>query len=141
MGIKHLPSYKDSWSSRYDIPDHFIASVISRNRFSWLLGNVYLNNNLVQPKQGENAYDKLYKLRPLLDSLSETYAKSYKPSQCQAIDESIIRFKGRISFRQHMPIKPIKRGCGSEQMNLVLSPSLYINESGFVSQHIQVMNY
>ncbi|KAJ8983606.1 hypothetical protein NQ317_004244 [Molorchus minor] len=96
MGIKHLPSYKDYWSSREELRDHFIASSMSRNRFSWLLGNFHLNDNSVQPQKGESMYDKLYKLRPMLDKLSETYANSYKPSRCQAIDESIIRFKGRM---------------------------------------------
>uniref|UniRef100_A0A6P7GPF1 PiggyBac transposable element-derived protein 3-like n=1 Tax=Diabrotica virgifera virgifera TaxID=50390 RepID=A0A6P7GPF1_DIAVI len=33
MGIKHLPSYKDYWSSRTDLRDGFIASYMSRNRF------------------------------------------------------------------------------------------------------------
>ncbi|XP_050298588.1 piggyBac transposable element-derived protein 4-like [Anthonomus grandis grandis] len=32
------------------------------------------------------------------------------PSEYQAIDGSMIRFKGRSSIRQHMPMKPIKRG-------------------------------
>ncbi|KAJ8978049.1 hypothetical protein NQ317_017594, partial [Molorchus minor] len=125
MGIKHLCSYKDYWSSREELRDHFIASSMSRNRFSWLLGNIHLNDNSVQPQKGESMYDKLYKLRPMLDKLSETYANSYKPSRCQAIDESMIRFKGIISFRQYMQIKPIKRGY---------KMWVRANQSGFVSQ-------
>lgn len=125
MGIKHLPSYKDYWSSREELRDNFIASSMSRNRFSWLLGNLHLNDNSVQPKKGEPTFDKLYKLRPMLDKLSETYAKSYKPSRYQAIDESMIRFKGRSSLRQYMPMKPIKRGY---------KMWVRANQSGFVSQ-------
>lgn len=46
----------------------------------------------------------------MLDKLSENFIKFYNPSERQTIDESMIRFKGRISFQQYMPLKPIKRG-------------------------------
>nr|CAI5825983.1 unnamed protein product [Callosobruchus analis] len=89
MGVKRLPSYKDYWSVQ----------------------NIHLNDNTLEPKKVDLKYDKLYKVRPMPDSLSETDVTFYKPSRCQAIDESMIRFKGRISFRQYsMPMKPIKRG-------------------------------
>ncbi|VEN49496.1 unnamed protein product, partial [Callosobruchus maculatus] len=74
MGVKRLPSYKDYWSVQYEIRDHFIASCMSRNRFGWLLGNIHLNDNTLEPKKVDPKYDKLYKLRPMLDTLSETYA-------------------------------------------------------------------
>jgi hypothetical protein len=62
------------------------------------------------PKRGEEGYDKLYKIRLLLDTLRKTYLKSYRPTKMQAIDESMIRFKGRSSIKQYMTLKLIKRG-------------------------------
>jgi len=62
------------------------------------------------PRKDEPNYDKLYKRRPLLESLSETYLKYYKPSEKQVIDESMVKFKGRNTLKQYNPIKPIKRG-------------------------------
>jgi hypothetical protein len=56
-------------------------------------------------KKGEEGYDKLYKIRPLLEMLSKTYLKSYRPTKMRAIDESMIRFKGRSSIKQYMPLK------------------------------------
>ena len=47
---------------------------------------------------GEEGFDKLYKIRPLLEMLSKTYLKSYRPTKMQAIDESMIRLKGRSSI-------------------------------------------
>jgi hypothetical protein len=61
------------------------------------------------PKKGEE-HDKLYKIRPLLEMLSKTYLKSNRPTKIQAIDEAMIRFKGRLKIKQHMPLNPIKRG-------------------------------
>lgn len=110
MGIKRLPSYRDYWSSRLELRDNFVSSIMSRDRFDWLLANVHLNDNQLQPAKGSPLYDKLYKVRPLLDNLSETFLHSCLPSKNQAIDESMIRFKGRSSLRQYMPLKPIKRG-------------------------------
>jgi len=80
-----------------------------RNRFSLLLDYIHLNVKREMPKKGEG-YDKLYKIRSLLEMLSITYLKSYRPTKMQAIDKSMIRFKGRPSIKQYMPLKPIKRG-------------------------------
>lgn len=110
MGIKKLPSYLDYWSSRPELRDHFISSYMSRDRFKWLLGNLHANDNSLLPRRDSPEFDKLYKLRPVIQTLSDTFQQCYKPSKIQAIDESMIRFKGRSSLKQYMPQKPIKRG-------------------------------
>lgn len=110
MGLTRKPSYKDDWSSMFELRDPYISSSISRDRFSWLLSNFHLNNNVLQPKKGEEGYDKLYKIRPLLNALSITFMNCYKLGKNQAIDESMVKFKGRIGFRQYMPQMSIKRG-------------------------------
>nr|CAI5832825.1 unnamed protein product [Callosobruchus analis] len=109
--IKPLPSMRDYWSSRRELRDPFISSRMSRDdRFIWLTRNIHLNDNSVQPRPNKDNFDKLYKMRPMLDILSETFISSYKPPRHQAIDELMIKFKRRSSLRQYMPMKPIKRG-------------------------------
>ena len=108
MGIKICPSYKNYWSSDPALRDNYISAIMPRNRFSWLLCYIHLNDNSEMPKKGEG-YDKLYKIRPLLEMLSKTYLKSYRPTKMQEIDESVIIFKGRSSIKQYMPLKPIKQ--------------------------------
>jgi len=56
---------------------------------------------------------------------SKTYLKSYRPTKMQAIDESMIRFKGRSSIKQSMPLKPIKRGY---------KVWIRANSNGYISQ-------
>lgn len=63
-------SYKDNWSSKNQIRDSYISSVMSCDRFSWFLGHLHLNDNSVQPKKGECGYEKLCKIRPVLEVLS-----------------------------------------------------------------------
>lgn len=110
MGLKKLPSYCDYWSSKPELRDSFISGAMTRDRFAWLLGHIHLADNSVMPSRESPSYDKLYKVRLLLDTLTETFSQSYKPSKNQSIDESMIRFKGRSCLKQFMPLKPVKRG-------------------------------
>lgn len=81
---------KDYWSSDFIIETPIFQQRMSRNRFT----NLYLHfaNNCKA-----NVNGKLYKIRLVLDHLY--------PFQSLVIDESIMLFKGRISFRQYIPSK------------------------------------
>ncbi|XP_033229772.1 piggyBac transposable element-derived protein 4-like [Belonocnema kinseyi] len=79
-------------------------------RFSFLLSHLHLNDDSREPKRNETGYDKLYKVKPVLNILYETYTHFYNPTVNQSIDESMIKFKGRSSMKQYMPMNPIKRG-------------------------------
>ena len=124
MGMKRLPSYRDYWSKKPDFHDYFISSLMTVNRFGWLLSHIHFNDNSVQPKRGEQNYDKLYKLRPFLTEISKTFSKNYHARQKLVIDESMVKFNGRSSLKQYMRDKPIKRGfkiwmlCDSAGYNL-----------------------
>lgn len=133
MGIKKLPSYCDYWSAREQLRDHYISSAMSRDRFAWLLANVHFADNSVMPGRDSPDYDKLYKVRVLLDTLSETFRSSYGPSKYQSIDESMIRFKGRSFLKQFMPLKPIKRGykvwVRSDEKGYVCQFQIYVGKT------------
>ncbi|KAJ8971169.1 hypothetical protein NQ314_000846 [Rhamnusium bicolor] len=55
MGIRRIPYYRDFWSSKSEIRDRYISAAKQRTRFHWLLANIHLNNNSVQP--GRNSVD------------------------------------------------------------------------------------
>uniref|UniRef100_A0AAR5QKM6 PiggyBac transposable element-derived protein domain-containing protein n=1 Tax=Dendroctonus ponderosae TaxID=77166 RepID=A0AAR5QKM6_DENPD len=88
MGIKRSPSYRDYWSTDEDLNDPYISKLMPVNRFSWLLSHIHLNDNSNWKKT----------------------QKYYNPHNCIAIDESMIKFKGRSALKQYMPKKPIKQG-------------------------------
>lgn len=110
MGIKRSPSIRDYWSANPQLHDSYISLIMPLNRFFSLLSNLHLNDNTFAPKKDQPGYDKLYKIRPMLDQLSHNFLKYYKPFRNQSIDESMIKFKGRSTIKQYMPQKPIKRG-------------------------------
>ena len=49
------------------------------------------------PAQGQPGFDKLYKVRPLLDALETHFKQQYSPHYIhyiQAVDEAMITYKG-----------------------------------------------
>ena len=109
-GIKKLPSYRDYWSSNSMLRDPYISSLMTVKRFSWFLTNLHLTDNSLEPKPNDPNSDKLYKLRPLLDTLNRNFKENFDPGQHQAVDETMIKFTERSTVIQYSPIKPIKRG-------------------------------
>ncbi|XP_051168535.1 piggyBac transposable element-derived protein 4-like [Leptopilina boulardi] len=111
MGIKRLPSYKDYWSMNSQLNDPYISNLMSCNRFSFFLSHLHANDNDKEPKKGEAGYDKLYKIRPIIEKLNESFKNCFKPNQHQSVDESMVKYKGRSTMKQYNAAKPIKRGC------------------------------
>lgn len=75
-----------------------------------ILRYFHLADNSLMPKPNDPDYDKLYKVRPLMKLLNSKFKELYNPSRQLSIDESMVKFKGRSSMKQYMPLKPIKRG-------------------------------
>jgi hypothetical protein len=44
-----------------------------------------------------------WKIRTVFDTLNQAYAKFYNPSEHLVLDEVIVKFKGRVIFRQYIP--------------------------------------
>ena len=83
---------------------------MSSRRFELILRFLHLNDTSSAPARGEQGYDKLHKVRPFLDILLTNFRNKYVPNQQISIDESMISFKGRLSFIQYLPKKPHKWG-------------------------------
>ena len=48
--------------------------------------------------KGEDGYDPLYKVRPLIDKTSETFAKYYLPKHELAIDDMMVDTSCMVTF-------------------------------------------
>ena len=109
MGINHLPSLDDYW--RRDPLLHYtpIAGRITRDRFREVSRYLHFVNDSLQPRESPG-YDRLGKVRPVINHLSTKFADLYQPHCEVAIDEAMIKFQGRSSLKQYNPMKPIKRG-------------------------------
>jgi hypothetical protein len=49
--------------------------------------------------------DILWKIRGLFETLKANFSKFYNPSEHLAVDKVIVKFKGRVIFKQYIPKK------------------------------------
>ncbi|CAB3242136.1 unnamed protein product [Arctia plantaginis] len=110
MGLHPLPDFELYWSSDpfYNNPD--ISSTFTLNRFKKILQNLHLNDNRTEEPRDSVNFDRLHKLRPLIDQLNAIFLQQAEESGIYSVDECMVKFKGRSSMKQYMPMKPIKRG-------------------------------
>ena len=78
-----------------------------RNRFQLILRFLHFNNNEARPSGNT---DKLYKLRPLYNKISENWRSLYQLGEQISIDEEMLKWRGRLSFRVYQKDKSIKYG-------------------------------
>ena len=110
MGIVNLPALRDYWQKDEIFHYSPIARRISRDRFMELTRYLHFADNSSLAPPGTPGYDKLGKVRPVIERLSESFSSVYKPGRDVSIDEAMIPFKGRSSLKQYLPKKPVKRG-------------------------------
>ncbi|CAF3360073.1 unnamed protein product [Rotaria sp. Silwood2] len=91
---------KDYWSTDPLIATPMFADIMSRDRFHLLLRFLHFNDNEYQPSD-----DKLHKIKPIIIHLRERFRKILVPYQDLCIDESLMLYKGRLSFKQYTPSK------------------------------------
>ncbi|MEG7522740.1 MAG: transposase, partial [Chromatiales bacterium] len=106
MGILQLPRRHDYWRTTKWLFATNFGAIMSRDNFNLIWRYIHLQDNNVPAPANE----KLWKLRWFIDHLNTRFQSVYTPYENVTIDESMIKFKGRLGFRQYMPAKPIKWG-------------------------------
>ena len=71
---------------------------------------IVLTVMVIYVPRGEEGHDPLYKLREIIDILTDRFKLCYKPGRELSIDESMIGTKCRVPFLQYLPKKPTKWG-------------------------------
>ncbi|KAK2577914.1 hypothetical protein KPH14_011859 [Odynerus spinipes] len=120
MGIVKLPEVHLYWSKDAAYAQSLPSSVLSRNRFELLLRMLHFCDN-----ENENHYDRLYKIRVIIDMLNQNFQKCYDPGEIVCVDESLIPFRGRIIFRQYIKQKQHKYGI--QIFKLCSAPGYTVN--------------
>ena len=110
MGINELPGYKDYWSRDNFIGNDGIKSTFTIRRYEKLTEYLHVSDRANESNRGDENYDKLYKVRPVLDMTKQSFSTKYKLHKNISIDEAMIKWTSRLSFKQCLPAKPIKRG-------------------------------
>ena len=111
MGIQKLPCLEMYWSHKYPlINTPSIASIMPRVRFEQLFRFLHLCSNSASVPSTLPGGDRLFKVRKYLDLITAEFETKYNMHQECTIDEAMIKFKGRLRFKQYMKDKPTKWG-------------------------------
>jgi len=113
-GLISLPSYHLYWSTSTIFQTQF-GSIMSRNRFESLMKTIHFSDNTcIDPS------NRLYKLGTLIDEIMINSNLCMQPKQNLCIDESLVKFMGRLAFKQYIQNK--RDRFGIKEFKLCISP-------------------
>ena len=125
MGLNPLPQYKLYWHQNDFIGSGGVKKTMTCRRYQKQTQYLHVSDKANELAENSADYDKLYKICPVLNIVQGSFAESYKPGQNHTIHKDKIAFKGRLSYVQYIPAKPIKRGikvwmhCGADTAYLL----------------------
>ena len=131
MGMFLHPRVHDYWSTKPMFRMPWFSAIMSRDKINRYL---HMADSSKQKKRGENGYDPLYKVRPLIQKTLELFPKYYQPKQDLAIDEMMVGTRCRVHFLQYIPKKPTKWGIklfvnSESSTGYVLTYDVYVGSS------------
>jgi len=118
MGTIKKPRIADYWSTDPTIATPVFNQTMKRDRFELLLKFWHFCNN---EELVEN--DRLFKLCHISELLISRFQALYTLERDVSIDESMVLWHGRLSFRQFIPGKRHKYGV---KLYLLCEPSGYV---------------
>ena len=112
------------------------GKIFTRKRFREIQKYLHFVDPFVErPPPGSPGYDRLFIIRPLLQHLNEKFRALYRPGKNISVDESMIPFKGHLSWIQQMPQKPVKVGIkvfvvADSQTGYCWNFEIYVGKTG-----------
>lgn len=100
MALVKKNNLHEYWTTREIDETPIFARIMPRSRFLLLMQMFHLNNNDLQTDN-----DRMHKFFPLYVTLLRRYQATFYPYKKLCIDESIVQWKGRLSFKQYIPSK------------------------------------
>lgn len=98
----HMYFSKNSWLTA--TPNY--GQVMSRDNYCLLRSFMHFTNNEKLIAKGSPGYDPLFKVRPIISMVENTYLEHVLPGKCLSVDETMLKFTGRLWFKQYLPSKP-----------------------------------
>ena len=110
MGVVTKPTIASYWSEDFTMNTPVFPGIMKRNRYQLLLSFWHFNDNDQCPPRDSPDVDRLYKIQPIVDHLFEKFQTSYAVSREVCVDESLLLWKGRLIFKQYLPLKRSRFG-------------------------------
>ena len=109
-GLIKKNEVRDYWSTNPLHSTPIFPTVMTRNRYQAIKKFIHWNDNSAAPAADDPDRDRLYKIRPLVSHLSEKFQEFFTPSANISIDECLLLYKGRLVWRQYIPLKRSRFG-------------------------------
>jgi hypothetical protein len=109
MGIIKKPEISNYWSTHPLLKSSIFNTVMPRNRYQSILQFLHFADNSLYNANDPNR-DKLYKVRPVIDYLVNKFKSVYMPEQNISINEELLLWKGKLAFKQYIPLKRSRFG-------------------------------
>ena len=108
---------------------------MTRDCYFHILWFLHFTDNDNAPDPADPNRDKRWKIKPFLNDLLPRFTAVYAPSQNLSLDETLIKFKGRVQFRQFLPLKRSRFGLkgfviADASTGYVLNTSIYTGKEG-----------
>lgn len=111
-----LPVEAEYWKPRFTyLKFGVFEDIMSFNRFKSIKRCLHFVDNLALSFDNGTP-NRLAKIQPILDHLSSKFSSLYLPEQEIAIDESLLLWKGRLSFAQLINTKAARVGIKSYEL-------------------------
>lgn len=110
MGLVCKPSIPSYWSKSPILYTPVFSEIMARDKFQGIMRFFHCNDNSQEPARNAPDRDRLYKIRPLVAHLQDRFKNVYIPDKFVAIDESLLLWKGKLVFKQYIPLKRARFG-------------------------------
>lgn len=109
QGINKKPEESMYWTKKTSLETPFFRKIMSYNRYCEIKKYLhFVNNDSHDPDNHPNP--KLFKIWPIYEHLNKLYQATITPERDITIDETLMLYKGRLSWRQYIPLKKAKFG-------------------------------
>ena len=135
IGIARLPKLRMYWEAEYQ--DSYVTQLFTRDRF--LLLQRYWH--IAPPTPAGENHTVVEKISPLYHGCQDLFQAYYTPGTNFAVDESMVRCKGRTPWKTTIKIKPTKTGykmytVGSD--GYLLGFAIYRGKGGYDTPHAAI---
>jgi hypothetical protein len=93
------------WSTADNFHTTFYGNAMPWDRYLHTLRFLHFTDNKKVPDMKDENSDQLWKIINLFDILNDKLSKFYNPSEHLAVDEVMVKVKGRVIFQQYIPKK------------------------------------
>ncbi|CAK1581447.1 unnamed protein product [Parnassius mnemosyne] len=107
LGLVPQPNIRMLWNSILGIP--LIIETMTLGNFEKLRSVIHFNDNINYKPRGEPGHDRLFRIRPLLETLRKK-CQAVPKRETLSVDEQMCATKACNFLRQYLPNKPHKWG-------------------------------